>query len=703
MAAYCWPGEGRMGFRQATVVAVLFIVIATPPAAGALLSEPGAITGAALVSISVGQTIQFDQSNEGGRIWNASVNLTGTTSLTSASLSVSTPPFGSEALTQPSVLTEGHALWSWPETYGTLTGQQAGDSLSSNNSSSVASLEIPPGLVTHASVSLSTAHGTVRGNFSVNLSVGAKSLVQFRGADGYAPPVTFPWSADPAGIRCLSVGREPDGSYLIAIGELAGNLTLISEGPSIGGRVIYSTDLASTNPVTSVTVGALYLGGPLSVAATAAGDVFLLSPAPTSWFEHIFTIPTQGGAAPQLGSIQLLQYPNGLAAVAVADNLRGVFVSNETGLGPGASWTNPASRLIASLPGSPIILTSSANATSAILAVGQGAQITLLGLDGAASRVIGTLGLPGSDSVVAMSFNASGSALAIASTQDRIYVSIPLLGAASTPRMIFQGSSPIGSLSSFGDPTQDVLAFSSDLSGGSVILQPWTNPQVIPLKGTSSEGFVGIGFAGVFSSTGDDLILSTSSELLVAQAWLDFNSTTLDNWAQILQTAVNETAVTHTSQGATVVQVPMTLRSSNCSVHLLSAQISYNSTQTVPVPLTDILRSNGTSTLRLLVNGSSAGQIFVLLDLTYTEPPAPGSVPWLEFAIVKDLGSYGLLVGTAALGIGAAVLVLGSNSYRARAKHKAPPASGRTTETLQARSRITRHDRSREMGKRSSK
>jgi hypothetical protein len=430
----------------------------------------------------------------------------------------------------------------------------------------------------------------------------------------------------------MAVGREPNGTNLIALGDQDGSIKVFFLSPGGSGVLTYEGSLYQNLPVLTMTAGVLTPGGNLSVAMTSGSDIFVLSPSDGGWTLHTLVTVPRGSVAPSFTSISFLMYPDGLPALVVSDSMGGVLISNWTGTGQGAGWNNPLTYLLRLPSTHPIRLSSTATPTAAKLAVGDGPMIGVYNVSRQNVSLTQNVSLPNSDNVTGVVFNGNGSEL-IASSGNGIVYSCDLAG-SSVPEVIYSSNQSLVSVAYYGSSSREIIATVSHGNKLTAILNPWTDKHVLQVASYPYENQMGgIAFGAMNDTLGDDVVLSSSNSLFTVPAEFSFNSTMIGDWLPGIQHALNATAG-QTSLGENGARdIPISLTSRNCAVHILSSFVMYNTTQTVSVGAKGTYQRNANGTmiyLPLTISAMSAGGIHIAVTLAYSIPPQPGSPSWFE-------------------------------------------------------------------------
>lgn len=624
------PTKGKS--LELSVAIILACVICTPLASASSVGIEPLAAGSG--TITCGRTIllPFESGVRSSQVWNATCRLPASASYSNAELSVATPSPDSNPILNPAIVSSvnGNNIWTWPGPYGGYTSSSRSLSVDANNSSYAGGIVLPPGSTLSGAAVASTLAGTVGGSYSFNLTVGSQTVLNRSGATAYGPEVPLSWSQRSEGISSFASGSEPDGSSLFVMGESGGNVTIMSVDPGTPGRVIYSLALTPGLPVTSVAVGSLFIGASLSVAATAGDDVFVLTPVNSTWSETVLLPPNASTVTPIYSGIQLLRYPNGLPAVVVADNSRGLFLSNWTIRGGTGTWANPMVPILKLQQNQAIHLGASSGAGVSKVAVAQASHILVINFTGLSASESYFHNISSNDSVTSIALDPSGRFLAFGTESGQIFVAD--LESVSPPTQVFSGTMPVYSLANFANPVRSLLGAVLGSNTIVSILQPWSSPKVVTeTSGAAGNTFDTISFAAVSDATGDDIIVSTPFLLDSFNAEFTFNSTGLENWVSSFENSLNLTPPQFTPSGNPFVRVPITLSTRNIAVHLEPAYLYYNASQAVSLGKQGSLSklSGGdVFSLALSVSGDSGGQIYLVLAVGYVFPPAPGSAGW---------------------------------------------------------------------------
>ena len=637
-----WPPKG-IGL-EFSVVVFLACVVCVPLASASSTGMVRLAAGSGTVSCAKTFLLPSESGVRSNQGWNATCRLPIGASYSSAELSVETPPQGSAPIVNPAIVTsvDGNNVWTWPGPYGGYTSSSGTLAVEANNSSYSGGIILPPGSTLSGEAEASTLVGTVGGNYSFNLTVGGTTVLNRSGASAYGPEETLSWSQRSEGISSFVTGSEPDGSSLFVMGESGGNVTIMTVDPGTPGRVIYSLALTPGSPVTSVAVGSLFSGAPLSVAATAGDDVFVLTPVNSSWSETVLLPPNASTVTPIYSGIQLLRYPNGLPAVVVADNGRGLFISNWTIRGGTGTWANPMVPILKLQQNQPIRLSAVSGAGISKVAVGQANHLFVMNFTGLSASDSYSLNISSNDSVTSITLDPSGRFLAFGTESGRIFAVD--LESVSPPIQIFSSTLPVFSLANFADSVRSLLGAVLGPDTLVSILNPWSSPQVVTgTSGGSGPTFDTISFAALSDTTGDDIVVSTPFLLVSFNAEFTFNSTGLESWVSAFERSLNSTTPQFTPSGNPFVRVPIALNSKNIAIHLEPAYLYYNSSQTVSLgKLGSLSKLPGGDlfNLGLNVSGDSGGQIYLVLAVEYEFPPAPGSAGWFVGGIENALLAF---------------------------------------------------------------
>lgn len=587
------------------------------------------------------------------------------------SLLESTPSVPGTGPANTSILTSGgQVLWSWPGTLGTSVLSSQAQGIVADNGTTHAYLSIPTATLLSGSAGLFSTQGDLSGDYTLKLSVGNSAIVSRSGSAGYSPFQNVNWasSAQSGLLSTFGMMTTQNGSWVMALGDQNGFLTVYGGYPGLQGSMLLNTGLAPPTPVGDIIVADMFHRGMASIAATDGFDLFLLSQMPGGSFQStVFPVPSNSSALPQLRDVATGSLASGNPFVVATSDTPVVYVTNYTGTGVSNGWSSPLSKF-ATMPWVPASLTVFDNSTTGnnSLAIGGLSSVLVYEVSGSSSTLRVHIGLPNGTEANDLAFSTNGNALFIAGSDGNLYraeapqwnaqvvnLSIPLTGAPLL-RLAHYSSSQ-GERLGVMDGQNNVYVLTG-LSSSTLSAIKLAGPQ----QGTVSTN---IRFGNLFGYREADLLTGAGNSLWAALSESNFNSTQVPGWLPSLKDEMSSTPLTNDGAGNLIHRIVVNLTVSGGAARLVSSPILYNGTEwsDVSSELAQSLNSvAGTSkSVNLTIRASGPGVFGLQIVIVYSIPTPQTSLDIFMTLVSRE--AIWIVIGTIA--IGGAFFLSGSLRY----------------------------------------
>ncbi len=627
-----------------------------------------------------GETISFPAGG-GPQTLNFSIpRIPNGTVVTNAVVSIETASQASLGPVNLSLSSGGNvtSLWKWPEGYG-WTGGPSGAWLTSDNSTVSQTLELPKSAnITNAQASLVSRSSDLRGDYSLQTTVGGIPVFSRSGGTAFLPPSELNWTSRLQGLTSVAIGRENNGSMLLAEGSSSGQLAVFRYSPSQPGVLVYSATLSAPFPASQLIFTHLP-GVPFLVLVAISGSLVFVSEqdAGGNWGTNILSTPNSGSSSPPLlTSLAMAQYENGYPAIIAGSTSSQVYVWNWSSSAGSYGFPNPGQSLMTAPWPVSSLASYSLLGAPALLAVGGKAGIIIANLTTTRLQLLGNVTLPQNVTANALAFNNVGNLLAAGGSDGILYPVTKSLGWSLGSPLSMSSDAVVGV--EF-DPRSGNNTVVVDTLGNSVLVVFGLASSVstqVSLGTISGPGSLGPAtFGSLFGVNESDVAIPTPSGVWASVSTLVFNSTSISNFSESLTRSKSIAPTSTDSYGNVWSSVSVGLTADGGIVSLWGVGVTYNLTTNVSLPdLANALKVHGGNpkTWSVVLSAQSGGQVHLLIELTESVPQPPAPPTWYDQLKGIYTSRSTLFVLLVIILAGAAIFVVGLVMYTQH--HPSPPA-----------------------------